>query len=138
MKNSKWIGLLSVIMVIVVCFMPWIYIPSVGLRIGGLFANGNQNYGKPGIINIICSAGAAIFFLLPQIWAKRTNIFFCGFNMAWSIRNFILLGRCYMGDCPVKQTGLYVLVIASAIMLLMSLIPDVEIKDQTVNGASSS
>ena len=110
--------------------MPWVYISSAALKIGGMFSSGTQNYGKPGIMHIFCCAGAAVFFILPQVWAKRTNIFFCGFNMAWAIRNFILLGRCYMGDCPVKLTALYVLVIASAIMLLMSLLPDVEIKDK--------
>ncbi|MEP6750055.1 MAG: hypothetical protein ABJB86_20115 [Bacteroidota bacterium] len=130
MKYSTWIGLLSVIIVIAVCFMPWVYVSSAKLYIGGMFASGIQNYGKPGIIHIFCCAGTALFFILPQIWAKRTNIFFCGFNMAWAIRNYILLARCYMGDCPVKQPALYVLLCASGMMLLMSLLPDVEIKEK--------
>src|SRR5450432_4195612 len=100
--------------------MTWVDVPAAHLQIGGMFSSGNQNFGKPGLMNIICSAGAAIFFLLPQIWAKRTNIFFCGFNIAWAIRNYILLSRCYMGDCPVRQTGLYILIIASSLAMLMS------------------
>jgi len=129
LKHSKWIGLLSVMIVVVVCCMPWIEVPSAHLQIGGMFANGKQNFGKPGLMNIICSAGAAIWFMLPQVWAKRTNIFFCGFNIAWAIRNYILLSRCYGGDCPVKLMGLYLLVFASAIMLLMAFIPDTAIKE---------
>ena len=81
-------------------------------------------------MNIICSTGAAIWFMTPRVWAKRTNIFFCGFNIAWAIRNFILLGRCYGGDCPVRQTGLYVLLLASGVMLLMAFIPDIKIADE--------
>ena len=129
MKYSKWIGLLSAVTVIVTCCVAWIYVPSVQLKIGGLFANGKQNFGKPGVLNVFCSLGAIAWFLLPMVWAKRTNIFFCGFNMAWSVRNYILLTRCYGGDCPEKQTGLYVLVIASALMLLMAFMPDIAVKE---------
>jgi hypothetical protein len=129
MKYSKWIGLLSAIIVIIVCYTPWAYIPSAQLEIAGMFANGKHNLGKPGLMNIICCAGAAVLFLLPQIWAKRTNIFFCGFNIAWAIRNYILLSRCYSGECPVKKAGLYVLLTASATMLVLSFMPDVEITE---------
>lgn len=129
MKYSKWIGLLSAIILVLVCYLPWVFVPSVQLQIGGMFASGKQNFGKPGLVNIICAAGAAVWFMLPRIWAKRTNIFFCGFNMAWAIRNYILLSRCYSGECPVKQTALYVLLIASAIMLLMAFLPDTAIKE---------
>jgi hypothetical protein len=138
MKYSKWIGLFSVIIVVIACYLPWVYVPSAQLQIAGMFASGKQNFGKPGLMNIICSVGAAIFFLLPQIGAKRTNIFFCGFNIAWAIRNFILLSRCYMGDCPVKQTGLYLLMIASSVMLLMSFFPDTQIKENKTENTVSS
>ena len=130
MKYSKWIGLVSVIIVIIACYMPWVYVSSKQLEIGGTYATGPQNFGKPGLINIVCCAGAAVFFMLPQVWAKMANIFFCGFNIAWAIRNLILLGTCYMGECPVKKTGLYILIIASAAMLLMSFMPDTEIKEE--------
>jgi hypothetical protein len=130
MKYSKWIGLAAAIIVVLVCYTPWIYVPSVQLQIGGMSANGKQDFGKPGIINIGCSVAAAIFFMLPQVWAKRANIFFCGFNIAWAARNYILLSRCYGGDCPVKKTGLYILLAASAIMLLMAFIPDTAVKEE--------
>ena len=127
MKYSKWIGILAAFVVLAACYMPWVYIASVKLEIAGMFANGKHNYGKPGLMNIICSVGAVVLFWLPQVWAKRTNIFFCGFNIAWDVRNYIMLGRCYSGDCPEKQLGLYLLVIASAVMLLMSFLPDVQL-----------
>jgi hypothetical protein len=128
MKYSKWIGFLAVIIVVLVCYTPWIYVPAVQLEVAGMFSHGKNNFGKPGLMNIICSAGAAILFLLPRVWAKRSNIFFCGFNIAWAVRNYIMLSRCYSGDCPEKKAGLYILVAASAIMLIMSFLPDVEIK----------
>ena len=130
MKYSKWIGCIAVLVVLVVCYMPWIYVPAVHLEIGGMVSNGKHNFGKPGLMNMICSVGAAALFLIPRIWAKRTNIFFCGFNIAWAVRNYIMLSRCYGGDCPEKKIGLYLLVAAAAIMLLMSLMPDVSVADE--------
>jgi hypothetical protein len=127
MKYSKWIGFLSVVVVLVACHLPWIKVMSAHLEVGGMFSNGKHNFGRPGLMNIICTVGAGIFFLLPQVWAKRTNIFFCGFNIAWAIRNYIMLSRCYSGECPEKQIGLYLLLIASAVMLLMSFLPDLEV-----------
>ena len=130
MKYTKWIGLLAAIIVIAVCYMPWVYIQSVQLEIAGMFASGKHNFGKPGLMNIFCSAVAGLLFVLPQIWAKRTNIFFCGFNIAWSVRNYLLLSRCYGGECPEKKAALYVLLAASAVMLLMSFMPDAEIREE--------
>jgi len=130
MRYSAWIGLLAVVAVVIACCSTWIYIPSVNLTIGGLFASGPQNFGKPGLMNIVFSTAAAIFFLLPKVWAKRSNIFVCAFNFAWAVRNYILLSRCYMGDCPVKQTGLYALVTAAAVMLLMAFLPDTDVKQE--------
>ena len=137
MKYSKWIGVLAVMTVFIVCFWPWVYIPSVQLTIGGMAASGKHNFGKPGLMNIICSAVAAILFLLPQVWAKRTNIFFCGFNIAWAIRNYILLSRCYSGECPEKMAALYILLTASAVMLVMSFLPEVEIKGNEVTATKT-
>jgi hypothetical protein len=134
MKYSKWIGLLSALAVIAACYATWIYVPSVHLKIGGIFSDGRQNFGKPGLLNMFCSAGAIILFLLPRVWAKRTNIFFCGFNLAWAIRNYILLTRCYGGDCPEKEAGLYVLLFAAALMLLMAFVPDIKLKDENPEG----
>lgn len=130
MKYSKWIGLLSVAVIIAVCYMSWIYVPSVQLEIGGMHASGRQSFGRPGLMNIIMSTGAALMFLLPFIWAKRINLFFCAFNIAWSIRNYILLTKCYGGECPEKKAALYILMAASVVMLVMALIPDIAIKEE--------
>lgn len=133
MRHSAWIGLASVFIVIVSCYMVWVYVPSVQLEIGGMASNGKHNFGKPGLMNIFCCTGAALFFLLPQVWAKRTNIFFCGFNIAWAIRNYIILSRCYSGECPEKRAGLYLLLIGSAVMLVMAFLPDVKVKQEKNN-----
>ena len=129
MKYSKWIGLLAAVSILIVCYQTWIYVPSVHLEIGGMSASGKQNFGRPGLVNMIMTIGSVIMYLLPFIWAKRTNIFFCAFNIAWAVRNYILLTKCYGGDCPSIKPALYLLLLASLIMLLMSFAPDIKVAD---------
>src|ERR1700753_338110 len=106
MKYSKWLGIVGVILLIIACTMPWVQIISKNITVTGLNATGT-NYGKPGLMNIILSCFAAAFFLLPKVLAKRSNLFVCAFNTAWAIRNYILVSACFLGECPVKQIGLY-------------------------------
>ena len=78
----------------------------------------------------ILSVAAMIMFLAPYIWAKRTNIFIVAFNIAWAVRNYILLSRCYGGECPEKKTGLYLLLAASLVMMVAAFVPDIKIKEE--------
>jgi hypothetical protein len=73
---------------------------------------------------------AAVFFLLPYEMAKRSNVFFCAVNLAWALRNFILLSICQAGECPEKQTGLYLYLVASIIIMICALFPDIKLKDE--------
>jgi hypothetical protein len=66
-----------------------------------------------------------IFFVVPSIWAKRTNIFIGAIVFAWSVRNYILVSTCLMGECPVKQPALYALVAASFVVMMMTLLPKI-------------
>ena len=129
-KYSKWVGLLAAVAVIAVCYQPWIYVPRVSLEIGGMYATGKQNFGRPGLMNCILAVVSIIMFLLPFIWAKRTNIFIVAFNIAWAVRNYILLTKCYGGECPEVKIGIYLLLLASGLMLVMAFIPDVVIKEK--------
>ena len=130
MKYSKWIGLFAVLLLIFASFQPWIAIPARQLTITGMDTTGT-NFGKPALVNIIISAIAAIFFLVRPVMAKRANVFFCTLNIAWAVRNFILLSICRAGECPEKKISLYLVLIASVIMLVASLFPDVTIGPET-------
>ena len=66
---------------------------------------------------------AIVLFLIPAIWAKRTNIFIGAIVFTWSLRNYILVSTCLMGECPVKQPALYALVVAGGVVMLMTLLP---------------
>jgi len=129
MKYSKWIGILAVAVLIVASFQPWVYVVSKDLTITGLHTEGT-NFGRPALLNIIMSCIAAVFFMVPRLMAKRANIFFCAFNLAWAFRNFLLISMCRGGECPQKQTGIYMLLIAAVIIMLAALFPDIKLKEE--------
>lgn len=123
MRFTKWIGCLAAICLVWSCFQDWVFIEAIGKSITGMNTEGT-NYGRPGKLHVYLAGIAAVLFLLPTVWAKRINIFICAFNMAFAIRNYIIISMCSGGDCPVKETGLYLVLISSAMMLLMSFLPN--------------
>lgn len=129
MKFSKWIGILGVLLVFVAAFLPWIWVPSVNITVTGVHAAGT-NFGKPALLNMLVSAIAAILFYVPTVMAKRANLFFCAFNAAWTIRNYIIVSTCRGGECPEKRFGLYLLIMASLIMIAAALFPDIKLKEE--------
>lgn len=131
MKHASRWGALAAIAVIASCFMLWITVPDKQIAVGG-FASGGTRFGKPGLVNAFMSGIALLLFLIPRVWAKRINLFFSAFNMAWAIRNYILLSTCRGGDCPHKEAGLYLLVAASVLLLAMALFPDLPLNTEEV------
>lgn len=128
MKYSNYIGVIASIVLIGCCFVPWVYIDSIKTTITGLRAE-HTGFGKPGLLHIIFSIISIILFLIPAIWTKRTNLFIGAFNFAWSIRNFLLMTHCELGECPHKLLGIYAIIPAAALLLVMTLLPDIKLKD---------
>ena len=129
MKYSNQIGILASLAVIISCFITWISIPHLSLSITGFDTTGT-NFGKPGLVNFIMSSISLILFLIPAVWAKRSNLFFAGFNLAWAFRNYILITACHGGDCPEKKAGIWLLLAGSAILMLMAVSPDMKLKEK--------
>ncbi len=129
MKHSQLIGIIAALGLIAVCFLPWSYVASKQLVISGMNTAGTS-FGKPGMMNIILAAVSVLLFLLPKIWAKRTNLFIAALGLAWSIRNFLLVTSCLMGECPEKKAGIFLLLLCAALVLLMTLFPKIELKRQ--------
>ncbi|SDE01901.1 hypothetical protein [Niabella drilacis] len=129
LSRSQWLALLAAIILTIACFMPWAQIDSIGLTLSGIDTTGTR-YGKPAYNHFILTAVILVFTLIARIWAKRLNLLFGVLNLAWAIRNFILFGRCEAGDCPERQIGLYLVLLASVILLLTILFPKMELKDE--------
>lgn len=130
MKYSQIIGIAASLALIAVCYQPWSYIESRNIIVTGLHATGT-NFGRPGLINLILNVAITLLFILPYVWAKRLNVLIAALNVAWSIRNFLLLSACSGGECPQKRAGLYLLVSLSVIVQLITFFPRINIKETT-------
>ena len=122
MRYSTWIGIGAVLLLAAACVMPWVLIPSKQLIISGIDASGTR-YGKPGYLHLLLGFFYLLFTLVPAVWAKRANLLVVAFNLAWTIRNFLILSLCRGGECPQRLIGLYLLAMASILMLIAALLP---------------
>ena len=126
MRYTKWIGLAAAILLLVSCFMPWIVIESRGITVSGVAGEGT-NFGKPGYFHFLLTAFFLICTFTPRIWAKRVNLLIGALNLAWAVKNFFMLTRCYGGECPQRQAGMWLMMAASIIMLVTVLFPDMKV-----------
>ncbi len=125
----KWTGVAAVGIMIYACFIPWLLIPSREIVISGFHSTGT-NYGKPGIFHLLMSSFFLFFSLIPRIWAKRANLGIVAINFAWAVRNYFALSTCEAGECPVKKAGLYLMMLASLLMLVAALFPDMKLPEK--------
>lgn len=126
MKYSQQIGIVAVLALAAVAFIPWVYIPVVNITVTGLSAPGTD-FGKPALLGLIFGFVSIILFLLPKIGAKRTNVFIGAINFSWAIRNFILVTACHAGDCPEKKAGIFLQLFFTLVILVMALLPKIAI-----------
>jgi len=122
MNWKKIFALFSVALLIGSAFMPWISVPDKDIVVSGVDASGT-NYGKPAFFNLLMVLCFLVFTFINQVWAARFNVFFAAMNMAWAIRNLIVLGHCVAGECPTKETGIYLHVISSLFILVAAMLP---------------
>jgi hypothetical protein len=127
MKYSQWIGIAAAALLVTACFMPWTWYPDLQKNFTGFFSE-NNNYGRPGRAFAVLSIIAVIFFLIPRVWSKRWNLFICAITFAFAIKSFILFSSCYRGICPERKAGIWLMLVVSALMLVMSILPDVKVK----------
>ena len=129
MRWMKWIGLAASVLLIISCFSTWVIIVSKNIAVSGVNATGT-NFGKPGYFNFLFTFFFILFTLIPRIWAKRTNLLITALNLSWALRNYFIISACRGGDCPEKQTSIYLLLIASLLMLASALFPDIKLREQ--------
>lgn len=130
MKYSQWIGVVAALLLVGACYLPWTYYPQLQKEFTGFFSENNA-YGRPGKIFIFLCAIAVILYLIPRIWAKRTNLFVCAIILAFSIKSFILYTACAGGDCPEKRVGIFLVMLSSVVMVAAAMLPDIQLKDKS-------
>lgn len=127
MKYSQIIGVGLVLAFVVVAWMPWIYIPSLHVSVKGM-DDGGTIFGKPALFNLICCAFSLIFFAIPRLWAKRGNIFAATMNLAWALKNFIILSICRQGECPDRKAALFLMFLFALGIEIMAFLPKMPVQ----------
>lgn len=120
---------MAVVLLVVSCFFPWVFIASKNIVVSGVDSTGT-NFGKPGYAHFLLGFFFIIFHFIPRVWAKRWNILIVALNIAWAVRNYFIISMCREGECPEKQTGLWLVLIASALMLFAALFPDIKLNEE--------
>jgi hypothetical protein len=129
MRWMKWTGIAAAVLLVICCFLTWVVIVSRNIVVTGVNAGGT-NYGKPGYFNLLMTLFFLVFTLTPKIWAKRINLLVTAMNLAWAVRNYFIISACSAGDCPEKHTGIFLLLLASVLMLVSSMFPDLKLPEQ--------
>lgn len=129
MKNSQWLGIAAALLMIGACYLPWAYYPDLQKEFTGFFSEQNM-YGRPGKVFIFFGGINFILFLIPRVWAKRTNILFGAMALAFAVKSYILYTACYRGICPERRAGIFLVVAGAAIVFIASLLPDLPVKEK--------
>jgi hypothetical protein len=129
MRWMKWVGVTACLLLIISCFIPWVFIEFKNITVTGIDATGT-NFGKPGYFHLIMSLFFLFFHFTPKVWAKRSNLLVAAVNLGWAIRNYFIISACEMGECPIKKAGIIILIPASLLMLVAALFPDVRLKEE--------
>ena len=116
--------------------MPWAYyadahIANEAERTFTGFYSFRNNYGKPGKMLVAIGIIVMALMLLPKIWAKRTNLFVCALGVGYAVKTYILFVSCYNAYCPEKKAGIFLMLIATIVMLVASVFPHLTLKDAT-------
>jgi hypothetical protein len=125
MRYMKWIGLAAALLLIVSCFSPWVFIESRNITVSGIDTTGT-NFGKPGYFHFIMTGFFLLFNFVQKVGFKRANLLIAALNLGWAIRNYFIISVCMGGDCPIKKTGIYLMLLASILMMLSALFPDMK------------
>lgn len=126
-RYSKWISLFAFLLLLVACFLPWTYHADVNQDFTGFYSAKNI-YGKPAKLLLVFAGITTLCSFVPVLWMKRTALLVGGLNVAYGIKNFLLFGSCYLGYCPEKKAGLFIMLIATILIFLMSFFPDGKVK----------
>ena len=108
--------------------MPWTYYADLNKNFTGFFSEQNI-YGKPGMFFIFIAIVSVVLIYLDKVLAKRTHIFLGAINIGYLIKTYILFTSCYNAYCPEKRFGLYLLILSSILLMIVSIFPDMKIVD---------
>lgn len=114
-------GLVACVALIGASFMHWTFYPDIQKYFTGFFSEKNY-YGRPGIYLTACAAIGILSYLLHKAWIARFNLVMAGLCMGYAIKSFLLYVSSYDGYVPVRQPGIYIMLIAALVNMVVAMI----------------
>jgi hypothetical protein len=129
-RYSKWVTLFGALLMIAACYLPWAFYPDLNKSFNGFFSE-NNIYGKPAKLLISFALFNVLAQVVNSVFMKRVNLLLMALGFAYAIKSYIVYAECYKGYCPQKQIGIYLMVFASAMLLITSVLPAGKIKQDS-------
>jgi len=117
MRLKNWTPYIAVVLLIGSCAFPWVVLPRTAGSIGG-FQSDIKEMGLPGAMHAILSFLYLLMILIGRVGTVRVAFFVAALNLAWAARNFFILSACRGGECPQKLPAIYVMLLASVLMIV--------------------
>lgn len=124
MKIFRTIGLLSIALLFISAFLPWVQVQTDQLgevTFTGLHA-GTDGLWKPALIAMIFSILYLLTMFIPKVWVKIAGVFFGVIVIAWAVSVYYRL----KGN-PLEphdfQIGIYLFVLAAIGVMASALFP---------------
>ncbi|CAN5728124.1 hypothetical protein BH10BAC3_BH10BAC3_05550 [soil metagenome] len=137
MKKQRIAGIIACILIIGSCLMHWAWYPDIKEFFTGFYSKQNY-YGRPGVLLSFFAVTGMLFYLLKKAWSDRLNLIFSALCTAYAITSFLRFSSSYDGFMPEKQTGIYVMLLAAIVHMVISvLVMSVEKKAVPVNGETA-
>ena len=127
LRIIRYLSLASCALLAISVFLPWVTIRSLDLTLTGMNTVGTD-FGKPGFFHLLMVAFYLLFTAIPKIWAKRFNLLVGALNLAWALRNFLMIPACSGGECPDREAGIWLALAGSILLLIGALFPDVDLE----------
>jgi len=129
MQSIRWLAVLTAGILITACFFPWVSVEQKKFVVGGFFSSAASRFGQPGLFHTLFCSIYILLLLLNKIWSIRTAFFVSAFNIAWAVRNYIAISACSGGVCPEKHTAIFVILIGSILLLVLTALIEVKAKN---------
>jgi len=121
MKWQRWVGVLACIVLIISCTMHWAWYPDIKKYFTGFFSENNY-YGRHGILLCFFAGTGILFYFLRKAWSDRLNLIFSAICMAYAITSLLRFGSGYDGFVPDKQPGIYLMLVAAILHMIMAVL----------------
>lgn len=131
MKAFRIVGIISIFLLIISAYLPWIYISSGGVHKFTLTGMNTVKTGyKPALVAIIFSILYLCTTFIYKMWAKIAGVIFGVVVLAWTMKSFVslmdaqnYLFKDFLQYSSQRGIGLYLALIAAIGVLVAALVP---------------